>query len=332
MSIDRTIDSRATTKNRSPVSGAILIDKPAGITSHDVVSHVRRVFNTREVGHAGTLDPIATGLLICLLGEATKLSQYVMSEEKSYRVGIKFGLKTDSADISGKTVSEKKSERLETMLVAHKNTPDGTYAADFEWFNTKIQSLVGALNLPVPKYSAVKVAGRKLYEYARADEDVAIPVKEMVIKSALLIDWSSNRAIIDLHCEKGTYVRSWVEKLGELLECDATVETLRRTQSGPFDLNDGFSVEKLESMDDQTRDTSVIPMAEVLGGWPALKVLGRDEVLVRNGQIPKGIYSQILHSDVRDKGVRLLSENGAMLALVTPDETRGLKLARVFQV
>ncbi len=295
------------------LNGAIIIDKSAGVTSHDVVDSVRNIFNTRAVGHAGTLDPIATGILICLIGEGTKLSQYVMTEEKSYRVGVKFGVKTDSGDISGKVIGEKGAIDLTSDLLI-----------------SKIKTLVGTISLKVPKYSAVKVQGKKLYEYARKNEDVELPIKDMVIQDARLVEFSNDKAIIDLDCEKGTYVRSWVEKLGEILHCDATVESLRRTKSGSFELGQSVTLSDLEKLDMGNQQVKLIPLVDVLGGWPALRVTGRDQGLVINGQIPKGVYSQILNAKLRDKGVRLLDENGLLLALAVSDPSKGVKLARVF--
>ena len=299
------------------MNGVLLVDKESGVTSHDVVADVRRLFNMREVGHGGTLDPLATGLLICLVGEATKLSSYVMSEEKSYRVGVRLGIQTDSGDITGKVIKE--------------GDFSAVTKADIE---KHIQALTGVLALPVPKYSAVKVNGRKLYEYARKHEDVQIPTKDMTIKRVELLECqleSSEASLggflsIDLDCEKGTYVRSWVERLGELLGCGATVQSLRRLRSGPFSID---ACRKISQFSDGNLKDSLVPLPLVMGAWPALKVLGRDLHLVRNGQIPNGIFTQLLHFNWR-QGVRLLTEEGDLLALVIRDQEKGLKLARVF--
>lgn len=304
-------------KVRSQIHGALLIDKPSGITSHDVVDVVRTVYNTREVGHAGTLDPLATGQLICLLGEATKLSQYVMSEEKTYRVSIQFGLKTDSGDVTGKSISEKCN-------------PDLTKEGADHMFKEAVKTLTGRLELPVPKYSAVKVAGKKLYEYARANQEVEIPTKEMIIKSAEVVSSGPIDFVVDLNCEKGTYVRSWVEKLGQTLQSDATVKTLRRLSSGPFSVAEAIDLEKLKTLENTELRQRVIPLAHVLGGWTAVKASTRDGVLIKGGQIPRDIFTQVLQTGMAPKGVRILDDNDKLLALVVSEAQKGLRLARVF--
>lgn len=297
------------------LNGALIIDKHSGVTSHDVVQSVRRLFQLKEVGHAGTLDPLATGVLVCLLGDATKLSQYVMSEHKSYEVGILLGVKTDTGDITGEKIKEGSLTGVNESSIKE-----------------KMALLTGSLDLEVPKYSAVKVEGKKLYEYARNNEDVALPVKNMVIQSleTLLIDVPRIR--LKMNCEKGTYVRSWVEKLGEDLGCGATVESLRRLKSGEFRIENSVSLEKLESMDEAQRQAQLVPIVDVLSDWPQLRVEGRDLVLLKNGQVPKTVYSQMLSQSFKGSGVRLTDDGGHLVAIALRDPKKGVKLARVFNV
>lgn len=292
--------------------GLLLIDKEKGVTSHDVVGRLRKILGQREVGHAGTLDPLATGLLIALLGDATKLSQYVMNGAKQYRVGVKFGLQTDSGDITGRTMKEWPVTTLNQAELME-----------------KIKTLVGEITLSVPKYSAVKVAGKKLYDYARQNEEVEVPTKKMIINRAELQEILSSGAVIDLHCEKGTYVRSWVEKLGDLTGWGATVESLRRISSGAFHVDQSHPVEFFDGAEEEKIRRHLVPMAAVLEPWPALKVMGRDFELVKNGQIPRGIGGQLAHFRFGE-GVRLLNEKGGLLALVVQDQHKGFRLARVF--
>ncbi len=294
------------------LNGVVLVDKPSGMTSHDVVEDLRRILKIQAVGHAGTLDPLATGLLVCLVGEATKLSQYVMNEEKSYRVGLRFGIRTDSGDITGKVMAECDAGSIEI--------PD---------LKIKIDQLVGEISLLVPKYSAVKVGGRKLYEYARKNEDVEVPKKIMTIHRAQLLEYSQGQALIDIDCEKGTYVRSWVEKLGENLGVGATVTSLRRLTSGAFKVEQSQTVSEISEKLNEG-DGPLVPMEDVLGAWPALMVFNRDQTLLKNGQIPRGIFGQISQIDVKH-GIRLLDDQGQLLALVVRDDEKGIKLARVFK-
>jgi tRNA pseudouridine55 synthase len=295
------------------VNGIILIDKAPAVTSHDVVDVLRGILNIKAIGHAGTLDPLATGLLVCLVGDATKLSQYVMAEHKTYQVDIKLGHTTDTGDILGAVTKE--SDPTNVTL---------------EQIQTHAASLIGALELPVPKYSAVKVGGKKLYEYARKQKEVTVPIKTMTISKVTVGALDGDTVAVSLECEKGTYVRSWVERLGVLLGVGATVKSLRRLSSGTFHVNDSYKTEDVEALMTQGSKEFFIPMGESLQGWPALKLLSRDVTLVRSGQIPKSIGGQLHHGQWSD-GVRLLNETGDLLALVVKDETRGIRLARVFQ-
>jgi len=293
-------------------NGVYLIDKPSGLTSHDVVDELRKLLKNKAVGHGGTLDPLATGLLICLVGDATKLSQYVMAEEKTYVVGVKLGVRTDSGDITGQIIEEKDISSV-----------------TLEKIKSILPTLQGQLELKVPKYSAVKVKGKKLYEYARSNEDVEIPTKKMSIHSVSLLGFDEGRVNFQIDCEKGTYVRSWVEELGSLLGCGATVETLRRTRSGSFAINQAKTLKVLGEESPDTLASGIVPLHDVLGQWPALKINGRDHSLMAHGQIPKGVFTQILHFDF-GAGVRILNEDGGLLALIVRDAEKGIKIARVF--
>jgi tRNA pseudouridine55 synthase len=294
--------------------GLILIDKDQGITSHDVVDDLRKIFAMKNIGHGGTLDPLATGMLVGLLGEATKLSQYVMAEEKSYRAGIRLGVKTDTGDITGKIIEEKDSTTLTEGRI-----------------QDEVAKLTGALELEVPKYSAIKVNGKKLYEYARAEAEVELPKKTMTVTKASVVEFQRGHVLVDLDCEKGTYVRSWAEELGRVLGCGATVDSLRRTKSGAYGIEQAFKTADLQKLSLEELRAKVIPLADVLKAWPALKVVGREEALVRNGQLPKAVFSQLIHFKF-DAGVRLLSPEGKLLALAVKEPGIGLKLGRVFGV
>ncbi|MCO5113861.1 MAG: tRNA pseudouridine(55) synthase TruB [Bdellovibrionaceae bacterium] len=211
--------------------GVLLIDKPKGFTSHDVVARVRRLFKTKEVGHAGTLDPMAEGLLVILLGEATKLSPYITADDKSYVAQMDFGYSTDTLDTEGEVTFRSESMDLNQTAI--------TEAA---------QKLVGDLRLPVPIYSAVKLHGRKLYEYARSGQEVDIPIRTMRFYSSEVVEVSPKSLKVKLACEKGAYIRAWVGQLGEDLGVGATMTALVRQSSGPFDLSQSISLEALTKL------------------------------------------------------------------------------------
>jgi len=296
------------------LNGLLLVDKPTGITSHDVVAGLRKTLKTKQIGHAGTLDPLASGLLICLIGEATKLSNYVMAEDKRYRVGVRLGVVTDSGDITGRVIAEcSQIPRAEKIRQA-------------------ASALKGELLLSVPKVSAIKVQGKKLYDYAREGQDVAIPQKIMRIDTVECLRIDGAHAEFELSCSKGTYIRSWAEKLGEGLGVGATVESLVRLKSGRFELKDAVGFEKYVETQ-ETGPHSFVPMERALDPWPELRVKGRDEKLLRNGQIPRGLEIYLRNLGIQG-GVQILAENGELLAILMSEQTLEsivFKIARVFK-
>ena len=203
--------------------GVLLVAKPAGVTSHDVVESVRRA-QRAKVGHAGTLDPFATGLLVVLVGRATRLARYMVGLPKSYRAGVRFGAVSDTGDRDGAI--------RETGGVT---TEDAVRAA--------LRSLTGEIEQRVPAYSAVKVAGERLYRKARRGEAVAAPVRRVRVDRFELVrfDASAQEVELEIDCSSGTYVRQLVADLGELCGAGAYCTTLERTAVGPFRLEDADS-------------------------------------------------------------------------------------------
>ncbi len=294
-------------------SGLLLIDKPRGMTSHDVVSSVRRLSAQRQVGHAGTLDPLATGLMVVLMGEATKLSDFILSGDKSYIVEALLGVRSDTGDTDG-TVIETKTVNVQMDQVVK-----------------AVQELQGEFVWPVPIYSAVKVQGQKLYEKARNQEVFTPPSKSMTFYKAEFISFNENRVQARLHCSKGSFVRTWVEKLGEKLGCGATVSMLRRESSFPYDLQSALPLTDEKLL--QVGSPHWVPFDKTLPDWPSFKVGGMDEKLLKNGQISHRLarFLEIEFSDPRFRGVKVLdSKDSDLMALLTRDE-RGFSIRRVFQ-
>jgi tRNA pseudouridine55 synthase len=293
-------------------SGLLLIDKPKGMTSHDVVSSVRRLASQKQVGHAGTLDPLATGLMVVLLGEATKLSDFILNGDKSYIVEALLGVRSDTGDTDG-TV-------LETNLVSV------TEAQVLQ----AVAELQGEFVWPVPIYSAVKVQGQKLYEKARAKEDFTPPCKAMTFYKTEFLGINKDRVQVRLHCSKGSFVRTWVEKLGEKLGCGATVSVLRRESSFPYNLHSAVSLSD-DSLLENDRP-HWIPFDQTLPDWPIVKVDGLDEKLLKNGQISHKLarFLEIEYMDPRFPGVKVISRKTQdLLAILTKNE-QGYSIRRVF--
>ncbi len=264
--------------------GVLLIDKPKGLTSHDVVARIRRLFKTKEVGHAGTLDPMAEGLLVILLGEATKLSPYITADDKSYVAQMDFGYSTDTLDTEGEVTF-----RCESMDLNQKAITEAA------------QKLVGDLRLPVPIYSAVKLHGRKLYEYARSGQEVDIPIRTMRFYSSEVVETSPQSLKVKLACEKGAYIRAWVGQLGEDLGVGATMTALVRQSSGPFDLSQSISLdaltrlaeEKAAFLDEVRKSSYFIPIEQCLSGR-FYRLDSFEERLMKNGQIAHSLEKRLI--------------------------------------
>ncbi|MBF0387449.1 MAG: tRNA pseudouridine(55) synthase TruB [Candidatus Omnitrophica bacterium] len=212
------------------MEGIIVVDKPSGMTSHDVVARVRRKLNMKRVGHAGTLDPLATGVLIILVGNATKLFDKFVGFDKSYLATLQLGLKTRSADIQGETLEERPFADI---------TQNNVEAA--------FTRFVGNIEQIPPMVSAVKHKGERLYKLARKGETVEREPRKIRIDTLKLLEFSAPFVKFVLDCSKGTYVRQVAEDVGEVLGCGACITEIRRTKVGPFDIAGAVKLEALDA-------------------------------------------------------------------------------------
>lgn len=208
--------------------GFLNINKPLNMTSHDVVNRVRRAFGIKKVGHAGTLDPLATGVLVICVGGATRLSEYVMHQTKVYRAHVRLGITTKTDDAEGDVV--------ETHDAAH------ITRAQLE---SVLPQFTGDIQQNPPIYSAIKRGGRKLYELARAGEDVEIEPRAVRIDNLTIADWMPPECVLDVTCGSGTYIRSLARDIGEALGVGAHLSGLERTRSGQFTVDKAVSLEAL---------------------------------------------------------------------------------------
>ena len=214
--------------NARQLEGVLVINKPCGITSHDVVSRVRRVFNMKQVGHAGTLDPLATGVLIILLGKSTKLFDKFVAFDKAYRATLKLGLKTTTADIMGKTLEEKSFEGI-----------------DQKKFEDVLKKFVGDIEQVPPMVSAVKHKGERLYKIAWQGKEVERVARKVRIDDLHVIKFDAPYVEFFMSCSKGTYVRQLAEDVGNVLGCGACISQIERTRVGHFDIKDSVNLEDL---------------------------------------------------------------------------------------
>ncbi|MDY3990400.1 MAG: tRNA pseudouridine(55) synthase TruB [Lachnospiraceae bacterium] len=213
-------------------AGIIVMDKPADFTSFDVVAKLRGILHIKKIGHTGTLDPIATGVLVVCVGRATKLVSKLTAEEKIYEAGVLFGEKYDTGDITGKLIKN------ESVVITEDD------------FRTACQQFVGDIDQIPPMYSAKKVNGKKLYEYAREGIEVEREPERIHIYSIELLGFDFPHAQIRVHCSKGTYIRTLIEDISEAAGTVGTMESLRRTKNGDFSIEDAVTFEQLEAADD----------------------------------------------------------------------------------
>ena len=206
---------------KNAISGVLVVDKPVGMTSHDVVQAIRNGTGLRRAGHTGTLDPRASGVLVILVGPAVRLSEYVSASDKRYQAIIRMGGKTDTFDADGK--------------MTQTNQPVNVTETQFE---ETLKTFIGEIEQTPPPYSAVKVQGRKAYEMARKGEEVDLEPRKITVHHLEVLEWAPPEVVIDVHCSSGTYVRSLANDLGEKLGCGAYLVGLRRTKSGRFSLRD----------------------------------------------------------------------------------------------
>lgn len=303
--------------NKQNFNGLLLVDKPSGISSHDVVSRLRRLLGTKSVGHSGTLDPMASGLMACLINEGTKLSQYILEGDKGYRVRAQWGIRTDTLDTTG--------EVLETKPITH----------TMEQVVQEALSLQGEMEVEVPIYSAIKIQGKKLYEYAREDKAVEVPKKLMNFWDVTLVEQTPEWAEFDIKCTKGSYIRTWVDLLGKKLGCGGAMSALRRTWSAPYVISQSLTLEALEQTlkAGETHD-AFVGMDKALPMVKRIRVKGQDQVLLGNGQISHDLRTQLiaLFKPSEDQYIQVLSQDsGHLLALIGLEPGRGFVLRRVFK-
>lgn len=235
-------------KAGSEYEGILLIDKDAGCTSHDVVNKVRRILKIRSVGHAGTLDPLATGLLIILVGRATKVSQYLMSLDKVYDGEMKLGVETNSQDSEGEVVSELP-------------VPESVNEA---YMREQMASFLGDQYQTPPMFSAKKLNGIPLYKLARQGQEVQREPRFINISKFELIEWNKPAAKFRLACSKGTYVRTVCHDLGKKIGCGAHMTQLRRISSDKFNVENAITVEKLSQLSPSAIKKILIPVASAV--------------------------------------------------------------------
>jgi tRNA pseudouridine55 synthase len=280
----------------STLDGILNIDKPAGRTSYSVVAAVKRLAGERRVGHAGTLDPDATGVLPVCLGQATRIIEFFTDTTKTYRAVIELGIATDTYDASGKITQRSDPSKIDRAM-----------------FESALVSFRGAIRQTPPMYSAVKQRGQPLYKLARAGVTVERKPRPVTVHRLELIAWQPPSATLEIECSKGTYIRSLAHELGQTLGCGAHLKNLMRTRSGIFDVKNSVSLPRLEeAFRSGYGENYLLPVDIALQDYDAVIVDSTAESAIRNG-------SNIEISGSRNAGeeyCRAYSQDGRLLGML----------------
>ncbi|MBN8226469.1 tRNA pseudouridine(55) synthase TruB [Corallococcus macrosporus] len=286
------------------MDGVLVIDKPLGPTSFDVVRQVRGLLKVKKAGHTGTLDPMATGVLPVCLGEATKVAGIITEGDKAYDAVVRLGIETDTQDAQGKPTAEAPVPPLTAPLL-----------------EAVLSRFRGTFEQVPPMYSAVKVAGKRLYELARAGEEVERASRTVTVHELVLRDFSADRLTLSVRCTKGFYVRTLAYDLGRALGCGAHLEALRRTMSGPFTLARALPLGDLASLSREAVAGRLVSLADSLTDLPAVRV-NADEAR----RVLHGVPVEVAPVPGR---VRVLGPDDALLAMAEVVGGR-LRYQRVF--
>jgi len=299
------------------MDGVLVIDKPHGLTSHDVVAAARRLLGERRIGHTGTLDPLATGVLPLAIGRATRLVRFMVGSDKAYDATIRFGLTTDSYDVTGVETSRTDAVPLRDDVLG------------------ALASLTGEYRQAPPAFSAKKVGGRRAYALARRNQDVALPEALVRVDRADLLDFRDGRARVALTCSAGFYVRSFAHDLGRRVGTGACLDALRRTRAGEFTLATAIGLEELP--DPRRAAERLVPIQALLGTWPAVTLTdqGRDRAM-HGRELASGDFGPVAAPQPPDARpdhrapapedeiwVRLLDGSGVLVAMATPGARPG---------
>lgn len=266
-------------------NGIILVDKPADWTSHDVVAKLRGILHERRVGHSGTLDPMATGLLTVFVGRATRAVQFAETHNKHYVTSLRCGYSTDTQDTSGRVTAQTGISPTEDELT------------------DVLPEFTGEISQIPPMYSAIKVSGKKLYELARKGETVERKPRTVNISELSLVGDDGDDFVLSVSCSKGTYIRTLCNDIGERLGCLACMSALRRTNAGPFDIRDAHTLSEIA----EDPERYIIPVDSLFSEHPAIELSA--------AQTAKLKYGNILNVSAKNGTYRVYGENGDFLAL-----------------
>ena len=295
------------------LNGIILVDKPCGWTSHDVVGKLRGILHERRIGHSGTLDPMATGLLAVFVGRATRAVEFAEADSKEYIAGLRLGVSTDTQDITGNTLKSSNSlpsrAELEQALGAFK----------------------GEISQIPPMYSAIKVGGKKLYELARRGESVERKPRKITIDMLDIIGENDGDYILDIVCSKGTYIRTLCHDIGEKLGCHGCMDKLLRTRVERFCVEDSLTLSQIETIRDEERlEEIIIPIDRMFDEEPAVHLNEELSKAAHNGNaLPLGVSES---KPAAGQKIRVYDADGAFVGLYQYDKERDRQYFRLLKM
>lgn len=273
------------------MNGMIVVDKPQGWTSHDVVAKLRGIYRQKRIGHTGTLDPMATGVLVVFLGRGTRAVELCENDEKEYVAGLRLGLVTNTQDTTGEVMEQREVSLARQQVEAI------------------LPRFLGPQQQIPPMYSAIKVGGQKLYELARKGETVERKPRSITIEELELLDWNGQEGSLRVVCSKGTYIRTLCHDIGQALGTGGCMSSLRRTRAGRFSLEDAVSLETIQSARDSDTHLALLrPVDDLFSAYPALTLSEGDEKRCRNG-------ADIRKPGLKDGLYRVYNPQGAFLML-----------------
>lgn len=290
------------------LNGVLLLDKPKNLSSNTALQKARRLYAAEKAGHTGVLDPLATGLLPVCFGEATKFAQYLLDADKAYTATLKLGEATTTGDAEGEVV-----EKARADIAA-------------EEFQTACQALTGNIRQVPPMFSALKHEGKPLYEYARKGIVIERKPRNITIYSIEITEFDAPKAVIDVRCSKGTYIRTLSEDIAKHIGTFAHLTDLRRTETAGFSIGQSYTLEKLAEMDEAGRDAVLLPCDVLVQHLPKLVLNPQQEQMLKHGRQPE--YSDGLSQT--DAPLRAYGEDGRFIGLVEyRAQSRTLKVLRL---
>lgn len=290
------------------IDGIIVLDKPQGMSSNQLLQRVKRLYDAAKAGHTGSLDPLATGVLPICLGEATKVSQYLLESDKGYIAHLRLGETTTTGDAQGEPTGSSPVPPLDQAAI-----------------EAVLAAFVGEIEQEPSIYSALKQDGVPLYKLARAGKEIRSKLRTITIHGIRLLEWQSPRLVIEVYCSKGTYIRTLAEDIGRRIGCGAHVTALRRCKAGPFVLEQAHTLEQLEQLALPALDTLLVEADQAIGNMPVLQLDAAQALRLRQGQ---GVRLEIGPELPPDLPLRAYCE-GDFVGLVSLDARGQLQVLRL---